>query len=461
MTARKNIVTIAVACLGSLAILAGTLFFIWTQSPIDPTDLIPADRTVAYFSNVRRENMMSWNRVYPILSNIPFVDGTFSLALINEKGAFQWMMFSNAHADPASQRGVVYGSLRIEDSYGEGNPAKRIEMSKADPFSHSTVFRTLQANSPKTKTWAFADLAGVMPQSPTPLDRYLLAMTKDHPQLMVGMDGNRWSVSMVSATDMPSVASLQLPHGQYPFSVTLAHPSESIGLLMKGFLPAEQDIARSFAQGFVSDLIAKTVTLTRDLGALFQEPVTLSLEPQANGASFLLEGRMNEEETLAKTLAAVYEKSKTSASAVSVTKRQFDAQFGTTVVERVTGSGTLATAQMNGWSVRSTSADNGKTGFVVAQKGNMFLLGNSPGWAFDRMSATQRAPAGGFGVGLSDSDLLAAGHTDADTVRWFLAQMPMIQLESSLFPSINTFKGPMDWSVVRRGNVVTLSVQRN
>lgn len=421
------------------------------QSSPTPASYLPAKSVVAYFAHVESKDLQSYKPWFPSLTTLAEFHVPVTLALLDEGGKEQWIVFpedANGHMiETEVQSSIPQVELLLKDKNQE-------------KLSSQKAFSLLSREAPTNAPWAFVDLRRHLPQKT--VDSMLLSTMSTSPYALFTSNGAEQSMTVpVSAPfAAPSVPeSLPQIFTTPLVSAAFSSPEFFLDHLIQALPEEKQDIAWGFLSAFFKQRVGQTVLLKEDILPLLEEPGTVFVGKRMSSGGalpFVYQGRMNGR-TLSGSLATLRGSFRSSLPKISVTRHNFEQGFGTTIIQSDPEANKEVVTEQDGWTVQSLSS-NGLQ-FVTAMKGNEFIVGNDTAAIEKLLSGKDIASTSTVLPSDTSSTLIAGGTMDLPFLRSFLQTMPVFALESTLFPSLEQKTGSVHWSLQKKGSLLTLTTR--
>ncbi len=432
------------------AIGVGMYALFLLQASPSPASYLPAEKTIAYFAHVQSKDLQWYKPWFPSLSTLADFQIPVTLALLNEGGKEQWVVFPE-DAQGQMITGEVQSSIPQIETYLKDKTAEKLAAQK--------YFSLLTKQAPTDKPWAFVDLKHKDPEKT--VDSTLLKLLEASPYALFTSEGADQSMTVAVSTPFtsPSVPeSLPQVFPSSSFSAAFSSPALFLEHLITALPEQKQDIAWGFLSTFFRTRTGN-IQVKEDILPLLKEPGMLLVgKKSASGTvtPFVYKGRMDSK-TLSGSLAVLRNSVRAKMPKISVTRHTFEQGFGSTIIQSDPNALQEEVTEHLGWEIRSMSGD-GKW-FTTAMNGSEFMVGNDPE-AVKKLISEDTSPTQGTALPTdSSSTLIAGGVTDLPFLRSFLQTMPVFALESSLFPALEQKTGTATWSLLKRGSLLTLTTR--
>jgi len=455
--------------LSILALIGGAILLIalivivsslrsYTQKP---EDLLPADATIAVFTNPTEQSLRSYDLWLPVLTHLPTLSSKSAVALLalpnGGQGIVVFARRSGTQTDTppngANENIRTMGSFSVLVSSSEVWPlidAPTMRLAQFKPF------RTLSRGKGPTVSWNFLR-ASVLPLSGSMSDTLLSSLFfRKATYLAITPQNNqgRTIVEIESETsfwDTASASPLPLVPSHPIFSVSLPGAGNILEEIM-GDLPRDKRITlESTLLTRMADTFGDDASMESDLLPLLKDSIAFSLTNHADKKpSFLLSGTADEA-TLSPLLTRLHDSVHAGFPSARVVTRILDKGRYVFRNMRSDTSGVEEKEEKKGeWQLHSTiHAGDGK-GLSSAVNGKSYLLSNN--------AKTITEVIEGSGSLLSSPEAaLARGSIDLSflTSSGLSASSSLLTFPSPLFPEK---ADSLRWLLNRRNTVTTLTL---
>ncbi len=449
---------ILLALLGSAIIVGGVMsavISLWEPRSLEA--MIPADATVALFSNVTSEDVRLWSDDMPVLRNIPDFTDPLDLGVLTLEGGTQgWILTSRSEKITLpSVNGDFRGQpvLMSDPGVMEKMTGNSPRLRASGPFVQLSP--GLAGNSKRMYLRANGiDTGAALPPLLRPLIRAsgaLLLSIQDHTATLRLLG---------TTTDMGGTVTGPLP-GLTPAPdavLVLGNPLRAMDIHLQTLPETERVIAQGMLAKNAGTLIGPGWSWTYDILPLAKEESTVAWKKNTGtGAdvSYLLKSNTANTTETRTRLAAFHERFRTQLTGTIVTRRTLDKGVPSAILHSDPSQIEERQETRNQWTVRITREKGGPRVLLSAIRGREFFITNSEAWLNQLTGSHAETPLPpGRGIPI------AGGSLSAELFSRHTADMMNRPEWKWLMSGMNMHSG-VAWGVERTDHVLTLSVEEN
>lgn len=424
--------TQALAALTALCVVAvgAVAFVLFPRGPVyGPADLLPADRTIAFFTGLDKAGAERISALLPIVHTLPLQDTPATFALVTmSNGNTAWLTFTAK--GPGTSPGVTSSDPAALTLLADGSA----------PLSENPDFHSLVSlHKKEADLWAFVRVPAVSLNVPTawkvapgPISLSVTAQ---------GMEIARTT----TARAVDTVSTGIRPFFVNPvFSMQTADLSAFISTTQDGLAGSRSTAFAGLMKNWFTETFGPDLSLQYDLLPLFLEQSTIAMGKVSATGGLITMAEGTGDAGIKERLNALHTGFANGLAGVARMQRTFDEKF-TYDNMRVDGSAVSNTREdLAGWDLHITT--NGKRTFATAQNGRRFILSNN--------AAALRLALAAYPSPLNGPAPIAQGSMDPQAVQTLLQSWTGGE---KLLPALlDARKTILQWQVLRSSNVVML-----
>ena len=320
-------------------------WFLFPRPSFQPSDLVPAKRTVAFAEHVTVKEKHILLSMMPWVTEIPLEQEPVTIALLTaDDGTVGWILFR------------ATGEERMEAS----DPALLSLLRSAPSLTSDPLFVSLRPSIQRSTPWAFVRAA----PAPLLLPAFAVSIAKNRTEISLPIAPRNPSMTLQTA----ATAAFERP----AYVVQNANLEELLAAFSSKVDENRLPALRTLLQGWLTERLGKDFSLTYDvLPALGKGAVALSVSQEG---VWLLEGEGDDTEKLRNLLPVLHASFAKSFPNVIRTERSFDKRFPYVGVRL--GKTVETTKNTGGWEVRTTTQESSSGGLFSALRGGRFILTN-------------------------------------------------------------------------------------
>lgn len=444
---------IALSALGLAILATGVLLpIVRTQQRARLDSLLPAEETVALWTNATADDIRGFAGRLPLLAALPPLPSPLDFAVVRlPSGADAWIA---APADPDHADGfqpnarightaAMVSSADVEPLFADRAP----RLASFGPYRALTLHTDAGASRAYLRDARLvmdgSDAATLLSAvSPGNASAMLLGSVGKSRVLRLYRDAPSDAAGAPIDTRLASLSPSPT------FILALSDPAGTWNRYAEALPPERRAILEAVAAQHLLDRAGKDVSLRYDVLPLLREPASLYVG-DGTPAAFLVEGTADAD--LAAHLSALEKGARSRIGNQRIEERRFDPRFSARIIRQDASRVQEKEYDRGGWHVRMLDAGSGAAVFAVATNRNRFVVSNAAAWLDQVVSPTH--PFGGSGAGLAlpgqAGDLRAGGWTDPSLLH--REDHPALRALAPAAP------GPMAWSVSLDGRVFSIA----
>lgn len=443
----------------TLALLAGMLLVVIVtvlvtslrSYTLTPADLLPAEETLILFSSADDALLRQYEAWMPVLRNLPVAEIPRTVAVVQVEGEGKVIVvFARRPVEPdALPSGAQWTQRAVGPLFVSASSPAIFPLftDPVHPLRSSRAFTLLARGETERSPWIFVERS-LLPAPATLTDSVLdtlLLRSTTHLGIFP-RSGSGMVVRLFPASTDGRPLPLPHPAGTAAeFSIALARPDSTFQTLQSVLTPENRIMLDTRILTFFAGTFGDDVSFTYDALPLLARPARLSMVHTASGTvSLLLQGSAPDAVPAIAKLHEAFRGSRTTARAVT---RVFDSRYVFRNVRDDTTMVTDESAAVGGMQVRRTMhALEGQ--FCSAAQGEEFLLATDCALLERTILSRPQGPG---------SSALAAGTFSRAGLAGLLAgRLPVLLSPSS--PLLPPSADPMQWSLSRQGDILTLTL---
>lgn len=366
---------------GALIIAIGAfaaVFSLWQPRALQ--SFLPADSTVALFSNVTREDIRAFTGRFPSFKDVPLYDGVLSLGVLatpNGQGD-GWILSSEKKETPLTSVNLRVG----RQAFFASDPALRAQLTQGTMrLSASPSFYTLTRNThpgDRQVFFAAADGPAVLPAPLRPLQPESSAW-------LVAIDDRRMVLRALGKTDAP----LERVTGSLPplsppadATVILSNPSRLLELQTQALPEQERVLPQGWLSRKAREMLGGDWSWAYDILPLLQRESSISWRTDDTGLSFLFQGSAAHTRDLRERFTAFHDVFRSRLAGTVTTERTLDRGLSATIIRNDPLQVEDRQQSSNGWDIRETMKTGGIRSAMLLSgiRGREFFITNKREW---------------------------------------------------------------------------------
>ncbi len=374
------------------AMLIGVATYVLrTASAYTPADLLPADATIAFFSNADQSLTQSIESFLPLVHRIPLDDERADIALVRMvNGKEAWIRFAASN--------IPGRSANITASDQE---ALTLLQTDHKGLSQSEDFASLSSTYMTGNTWIYL-------KNPARDASFFLPVTMPTGPVSIAFSNNDARIAWVSDDDASMPIIKGLPSVDAQLVVRTGNMQKWLEHMKTSLNSTQRSAYEAILRQKVQNMFGADISAIYDLLPLLDGPGTLAM----NDDAILLEGTSDAStKDILEKLHKGFRSTATSALRITQT---FDEKFSIDTLQAETNAIKEEALEKNGMNIRMTTDSVSGRSFATAHHDDHFIISNSiPLFhQFTEQSANMsktdiRAVAAGIVVQNAANDLLA------------------------------------------------------
>lgn len=337
--------------------LAGAVVMLLLPSRAMPADFLPADRTIALFSQIHEIDR------FPMLKTVPFTNTTVAVAFLDlGSGAIAGVLF-----EPAPFPSTLPFAISVSDPR-----ANMLLRNIQHPLSRDPSFRLLAPSKNFMRPWAYLHV-------PT----FGTLFSLDRPVVYVpSKTGFDLSMGAKDAREYFSPLEMSPPR-LFESPLFILHSSDAAAhfSLMTSFLNDEPStVMESVLRTLLKATFGPDVSPAYDLLPLLEYETALHVaeDPRTHALQFVLIGSTAQSTEKSATIDRIFQSMTRELRTIRHVSRTFDDKY---VFRGVAADESLLSRQssLSGtWKIESVTQTETKQRVLLARSGNHFILSNAP-----------------------------------------------------------------------------------
>lgn len=375
---------ILLAVLGSAIILIGvTLAVSGLWQPRQLEAILPANETVALFSDVTREDVRAWSDAFPMLRTVPVFEGRLDAGVVRDaqNGGEGWILTSTHRDIPLpSANGEIYG----QDFLASEGMSLGWLTGNAPRLKTSQTFRTLTHSLAAGAPYIFLAQDGHESVVPVPLQPFVRGsgstlFSKNGETMIVRIAGSAREAESITADAWAFTPSPDT-------TLLLGNAKEILEQRQQALSVTDRQIEQGMIITKIHELLGTELSFAYDILPLLGGESSLSWK-SGTGTSplFLFSGTAGDLSTLRQTLSGIHGNARSLSSGIAVRQFSLDTDLRSTLIGSNPSAVDDRRESQNGWTVRRTeergNAGAVRTLLVSGTRGNRFFISNAKEWA--------------------------------------------------------------------------------
>lgn len=446
-------------------IVLGGIFFFLLFQPTSPAVVLPGKETAALLRYASGDDLKMLTTLYPILSSVPAAASGSSVAVIRlPSGSLSWAVFPRENASFPSDQGS-WISLGTQKLLVSDPGIQSLLGKKENQLVSYEPYKRLASPMSQDESWNYLELAVLKQHNKTPLDRQIQLLFADADYAALLHQENTWTFTVFAEQwqEWPGLSPAQhSPSSKLSVHLNLSDPVQQGSALLASLSEDEKSILQGLLLQLIHEHFGSDVSLASDVLPLLLRPATLSLRPNtANGTTdILLEGSMPNETGLKDQMTAFHARIASQLPAMIVTRKTLDRGFTSTLVQSDPSAIIQETAEVEGWTVKTTAHTGNLRAFSTAVRQNRFLMGTDAAWIKETVTGTAREQLElPTSLHLRNKTPIAGGSINLQSLPALAEAIPLFDLQSDVLPFLHLREGTLLWTAEQAGNLRSFTVR--
>jgi len=423
---------------GIIIVTTAAAFLSLPSGKNDPARMVPAEETIAFFTNITTQNIGTFSAHIGALANVPVTDTPSAVALLKTgSGKTGW-----AVVEPVMGGDQPFTIRTSDPSFDP------LFQAVTNPLSRQYSYSALADDETSLPSgWLAFPSVALKAQSPV-----ASLLQTNQPVMMISLADGLELRLVTDGVRLPMLTSGPKELFEKPlFIIHVSNGTAFLDLLSDTFQNDDVTVLQTVLQSTLTNFFGKELSPTYDLPPLLEGTTTLEVAKKdtGNGLRVYLEGEMPDDEATLDHLTDLF---LATLKTASVHTETFDDKFNWQDIRQDESLIDDTTKTEYGWTVRTLRQKNADTVLVKAIRSNRYILSNDTDAVEKAVSQTASSLAG-----LDDIPAALGLIHSAEWNAFLHHTLPTVS-KGAIVPAGTS--GHMKWKMSQNGRILTIVLKK-